>query len=65
MIDTKSRGFIYGPSNPVNKPLYEFLEKHQAALDGSRLYEDLIDIYLSQEFDLKEEKTHESINRAV
>ncbi|MDE3837902.1 hypothetical protein C0966_00570 [Bacillus methanolicus] len=54
-IDTKSRGLIYEPANPVNRPLFDFLSKYQSTLDGSRLYDDLIDIYLTQEFDLKNE----------
>ncbi|MDQ0176030.1 hypothetical protein [Bacillus chungangensis] len=63
-IDT-SRGMIHEPVNPINKPLFNFLEKYQPSLDGSRLYDDLIDVYLSQEIDLKEEIEYEPIDRAV
>ena len=48
-IDTKERGLIHEPSNLANKPLYDLLAKYQSALDGSRLYDDLIDVYQSQE----------------
>jgi hypothetical protein len=64
-IDTKSRGLIYEPINPVNKPLFYFLSKYQSTLDGSRLYDDLIDIYLTQEFDLKGVEKNESISRTI
>lgn len=48
-IDTKERGLIHEPSNLANKPLYDLLAKYQSTLDGSRLYDDLIDVYQSQE----------------
>lgn len=53
-IDTKERGIIYEPLNPLNFPLYETLRKYQASLDGSRIYDDLIDVYINYEMDYKE-----------
>lgn len=47
-IDTKERGLVYETLNDTHKPLYHFLKKYQQALDGSRLYDDLIDVYQSQ-----------------
>lgn len=60
-IDTKERGFVYEPINPVNLLLYQFLEKHQSTLDGSRMYDDLIDVYLNLEEVYKEEVNNELI----
>lgn len=59
-IDTKHRGMIYEPVNPSNLPLFVFLNKYNASLDGSRLYDDLIDVYFSQELDYKEGLSNES-----
>ena len=68
-IDTKNKGLVYEPENISNRPLYTFLKRHQATLDGSRMYEDLIDIYESQEMDYKEdmkiERTYRSIQFAT
>ena len=48
-IDTKNRGIIESPENNVNLFLYKFLELHIKEFDGSRFYDDLIDIYEVQE----------------
>ena len=53
-IDTKERGLLLEPMNPSNKRLYDVLVKYQSSLDGSRLYDDLIDIYVDAELDYKE-----------
>ena len=45
-INAKDKGIVEEPTNPVLISFFNFLEKHQAALDGSRLYDDLLDIYL-------------------
>lgn len=47
-IDTKN-GPVWEPENPANKPLYELLAKHQPILDGSSLFEDLVEVYESLE----------------
>ena len=62
-IETMNKGFVYEPSNPSNRPLFDFLCKHQTHLDGSHMYEDLIDIYESQEFDYKEDQRNANIVR--
>ena len=53
-IDTKCKALILEPMNPENKPLYDYLAKYQSTLDGSRLYDDLVDVYVNQELDYKE-----------
>ena len=53
-IDTKYRGQVYEPLNPLNRPLFETLKRHQASMDGSSFYDDLIDIYINYELDYKE-----------
>lgn len=52
-VDTKERGLILEPLNPDNKPLFHFIVKYQPTLDGSRLFDDLIDVYQAQEFEEK------------
>lgn len=64
-VDTKERGLILEPMNPVNRPLFDFIAKYQTTLDGSRLFDDLIDVYVSQELDYKEEVFNESTSRAI
>lgn len=64
-INTKNKGMIFEPINLSNRPLFIFLDRHNTALDGSRLYDDLIDIYVSQEMDYEEEMKNEPIIRAI
>lgn len=65
-FESKTHGFVYEPTNPINKPLFAFLYEHHSSLGGSRMFDDLIEVYQSQELDLKEEeKSHEPIVRAV
>lgn len=64
-INTKNKGMVFEPENISNRPLFVFLDRHQATLDGSRLYEDLVDIYHSQEMDYKEEMKNERFIRTI
>ena len=57
MFDTK-KGPVYEPVNPALKGLFEVLKKNAPALDGSRVFEDLVDVYESLNMDLKEGKIH-------
>lgn len=57
-------GAVFEPKEPKLLPLYRLLEKHAPALDGSLLFEDLVEVYESLEMDLKEEE-NEPISRAV
>lgn len=59
-IDTKERGLILEPMNPENKPLFDVLVKYQSTIDGSRLYDDLIDVYENQELDYHLERSKKS-----
>lgn len=59
-LDTKERGIVYEPLNPLNLPLYETLKKYQSSLDGSRVYDDLIDVYINYEMTYKEEMNYGS-----
>ncbi|MDF2791331.1 MAG: hypothetical protein K0S80_4433 [Neobacillus sp.] len=54
MFDTK-KGPVYEPDHPALNGMYELLKKHADTLSGSRLYEDLVDVYESINMDLKEE----------
>lgn len=56
-IDTKERGFIYEPIATLNKPLFDVLVKYQSTIDGSRLYDDLIDVFVNQELDYHRERS--------
>lgn len=60
-VDTKERGLILEPMNPANKPLFEFIAKYQPVMDGSKLFDDLIDVYVNQELDYKEAMNNELI----
>jgi hypothetical protein len=53
-FETKN-GPVYEPNNPVLNGLYEVLKKNAPVLDGSRLFQDLVDVYESLNMDLKEE----------
>jgi hypothetical protein len=54
-FDTKN-GIVYAPDNQSLNGLYELIKKHQDTLGNSRFYEDLIDVYETLDFDLKEDK---------
>jgi len=55
-FETKN-GPVYEPGNQVLNGMYKLLEKHAPSLSGSRLFEDLVDVYESLNMDLKEENT--------
>ncbi|MEK4150022.1 hypothetical protein NST02_23550 [Robertmurraya sp. FSL W8-0741] len=63
-FETK-KGIVYEPKNPELKSLYEVLKKNAPVLDGSRVFEELVEVYEALDFDLKEEKTNEPIVRAI
>lgn len=56
-FDTKN-GFVREPENSILNDFYTLLEKHADTLSGSRLFDDLVAVYETLDFDLKEEKTH-------
>jgi hypothetical protein len=62
-IDTK-RGLIHEPKNAETAPIFNWLYRYQAALDGSDAYNQMIEIYESLEMDLGVKKrpvlAHES-----
>lgn len=64
MFETKN-GPVYEPVNPTLRSFYEVLKKHSPSLEGSRVFEDLVDVYEALDFDTKGEKTNEPIIRAV
>lgn len=53
-FDSK-KGPVYAPDRPELKSFYELLQKHHETLGGSRLFEDLVDVYETLDQDLKEE----------
>jgi hypothetical protein len=63
-FDTK-KGSVFEPINPELKSFYEVLKKNAPVLDGSRVFEDLVEVYESLDIDLREEKVNEPIIRAV
>ncbi|WP_102274059.1 hypothetical protein [Cytobacillus massiliigabonensis] len=63
-FDTK-KGAVFEPTNPELKSFYEVLKKNAPVLDGSRVFEDLVEVYESLDFDLREEKVNEPVIRAV
>lgn len=50
MINTKS-GVIYEPTTPVSQAVYYWLKRHQHTLDGSRAYEEMVELYEVLEYD--------------
>lgn len=54
-IDTK-KGLVCEPKAEETQSLYKWLEKYKAALDGSRAYEELVEIYEAIDFDLSNQK---------
>ena len=54
-FDTKN-GFVCEPENSILNDFYKLLEKHAGTLSGSRLFDDLVAVYETLDFDLKEEK---------
>ncbi|WP_374717916.1 hypothetical protein [Neobacillus sp.] len=53
-FDTK-KGPVYEPENQLLSNLYKVLEKHAPILEGSRLFEDLVEVYEDLEMNLKED----------
>lgn len=53
-FETKN-GPVWEPSNQMLKSFYKVLEKNAPVLDGSRVFDDLIEAYEALEADLKEE----------
>ncbi|MED5101106.1 hypothetical protein NST77_23065 [Niallia sp. FSL W8-0177] len=54
-FETKN-GPVYEPANPILNSLYKVLKKNAPVLDGSRVFEDLVETYEALVADLKEEK---------
>lgn len=63
-FETKN-GPVYRPSNQILNSLYEVLKKHAPSLEGSRVFDDLVEVYETLDFDMKGVKTNESVIRAV
>ena len=49
-----SRGPVYEPDNKMLQGLYEVLKKNEPVLGGSRVFEDLVDVFETLDADLKE-----------
>lgn len=56
MYFNRKKGAIFSPEDSKLVPFYNLLEKHQKSLDGSELYEEMVEIYEGLETDLREEK---------
>lgn len=54
-FDTKN-GHVYEPDNRVLLSFYETLKKLAPTLNGSPVFDDLVDVYETLDFDLKEDK---------
>lgn len=59
---TKSHDFIQEPQSELLLPLYNTLKDYRPMLDGSQVYEELVNVYMYQVFLLKEleETKHEN-----
>ncbi|MEI5909423.1 hypothetical protein WAK64_20555 [Bacillus spongiae] len=53
---TNKNGMTFEPTHSILQDLYKHIEKYNSVLGGSRFYDDLIDIYETIDFDLKEDK---------
>ncbi len=53
-FNTKN-GAVFEPKNPMLAGLYKLLEKHEPSLSGSRVFDDLVEVYETLDNDLKEE----------
>ncbi|KAB2335052.1 hypothetical protein [Bacillus mesophilum] len=53
-FETKN-GTVYEPVNPILTSLFNTLKKNAPVLDGSRVFEDLVEAYETLDQDLKEE----------
>jgi hypothetical protein len=56
---------VFEPENKVLNSFYETLKKHAPSLAGSKVFEDLVDVYEALEFDTREEKANEPVIRAI
>lgn len=63
-FETKE-GNVWEPECPMLKSFYETLKKHEPTIGGSRLFEELKEVYETLDRDLKEEDSVESVIRAV
>lgn len=59
------KGTVWEPENKELKSLYSVLEKHAPSLSGSRLFDELIEVYETLDSDLKEAEGNEPVIRAV
>lgn len=50
-FETKNR-FVCSPENPSLTSFYKVLEKYAPVIGDSRLFDDLVDIYETLDFDL-------------
>ncbi|EFV74464.1 MULTISPECIES: hypothetical protein [Cytobacillus] len=55
MYFNRKKGAIFSPEDSKLLPFYNLLEKYQKSLDGSAIYEEMVEIYEGLETDLKEE----------
>lgn len=63
-FNTKN-GPVYEPENAELRSFYNVIKKHSETLDGSPIFEDLVEVYSTLELDLKEDKVDEPVIRAV
>lgn len=56
---------VWEPENQELKSLYAVLEKHAPSLSGSKLFDELIEVYETLDSDLKEAEANEPVIRAV
>ncbi len=54
-IDTK-KGLVCEPRAQETQSLYKWLEKYKDALDGSRAYEEMVEVYEALDYDLRQQK---------
>ncbi|MEX3715413.1 hypothetical protein ABFV99_23865 [Cytobacillus horneckiae] len=59
------RGPIYEPENQELKSFYNVLKKVEPTIGGSKLFNDLLEVYEALEYDLKEAEGNEPVIRAV
>lgn len=59
------KGPVYEPENTELRSLYDVIKKHAISLDGSPVFEELVEVYKTLDVDLKEDKANEPVIRAV
>lgn len=59
-FDTKN-GPVYEPENQMLRSFYETLKKYAPVLDGSPVFDELVEVYEALEFDMREDERYESI----